>query len=359
MYRRQLHDNKIRHFNEAITAAEGNSRQLYAIARGLMGKTKCNSLPETQDDKALANEFATFFMNKIETIRNHLLQHSIYQPSGNTDARLLHFSEVSEDLVIKILKTSKPTTCANDPISSVIVKDNINCLAPLITQIINKSLQSGTFADCWKTAVVTPLLKKEGLDLVMSNFRPVSNLGFLSKIAEKCVIHQLNQHLSLNNLNSDHQSAYKESFSTETTLCALINNLLWSLERGQATVLVSLDLSAAFDTVDHSVLIDLLNHNFGLSNTTLEWVRSYLQDRKLVVKIRQDHSACHTFNFSVPQGSCLGPVLFNIYCSTITDCVDNNQSISGYADDHCLYDSFKFEMLGMRPIASSVWNQFY
>ena len=119
-----------------------------------------------------------------------------------------------------------------------------------------------------------------------------------------------------------------------------MDELLWSMERGRATVLVSLDLSAAFDTVDHQILLEVLGSTYGISDAALGWIASYLTDRKLRVNIKDSTSDVKSFNFSVPQGSCLGPVLFNLYSSTIVDCVEKGQTLGGYADDHCVMDSF-------------------
>ena len=124
--------------------------------------------------------------------------------------------------------------------------------------------------------------------------------------------------MSINGLHSAHQSAYKECFSTETALCSLMDQLLWAMEKGQASMLVSLDLSAAFDTMDHEILASVLSSCFGVTENALGWITSYLNDRKLQVAIRDCQSETKCFNFSVPQGSCLGPILFNLYCSTIT-----------------------------------------
>ena len=218
--------------------------------------------------------------------------------------------------------------------------ENYDIIASVITSIINKSLLQGTFCDQWKMATVTPLLKKSDLELHLQNYRPVSNLSYISKTVERCVVSQLNSYLSANNLQSGHQSAYKESFSTETALCSLMDELLWSLEKGRANILVPLDLSAAFDTVDHQILLEVLSATYGLSGNALRWMSSYLMDRKLSISIKDSSSDVKCFNFSVPQGSCLGPVLFNLYSSTIVDCIDKGQSLGGYADDHCIIDSF-------------------
>ena len=339
-YRHLIHSNKVTHFNKSIKEAKGNSRQLFAITMGLMGKTKSNQLPASDDDKSLADDFANYFITKIEKIREALSKSPSYTPQRNINSSLTTFHEVDKNTVSKLLQTSKPTTCETDPIPTKLLKSNSDIIADLITKIINRSIQQSTFCENWKLATVKPLLKKTGLDLELNNYRPVSNLSYISKIAEKVVISQLNQYLQQHNLHSNHQSAYKQCFSTETALCALVNQLLWSLEQGKVTVIVALDLSAAFDTVDHDILINVLHSCFAISGKALEWFVSYLKDRKLNVRIRNSESETKCFNFSVPQGSCLGPVLFNLYCSTITECISSGQNLGGYADDHCLIDSY-------------------
>jgi hypothetical protein len=174
----------------------------------------------------------------------------------------------------------------------------------------------------------------------VSQYRPVSNLSFVSKLVEKSGNTQLNNYLSRHNLHSHHQSAYKENFSTETALCYLVNHLLWNFEHGKVSVMVSLDLSSAFDTVEHSTLCSVLDNNFGVRQTSLQWISSYLKDRKMTVAIGDSVSSTRTFNFSVPQGSCLGPLLFNMYSSTISECVQPEQDLGGYADDHFVRDCF-------------------
>ena len=98
----------------------------------------------------------------------------------------------------------------------------------------------------------------------------------------------------------------------------------------EISILVALDLSAAFDTVDHDILASVLRNNYGINGTALEWLKTYLNNRQLKVKIRESTSSSHIFNYSVPQGSCLGPGLFNTYASTITDCFPDGLSLGGY-----------------------------
>ena len=108
----------------------------------------------------------------------------------------------------------------------------------------------GIFANNWKTAIIKPLFKKAGLDLICKNYRPVSNLSFLSKILEKCALLQFNDHCIANNLLPDYQSANREHFSCETALVKLMDDILWNMEQQKITAVVAIDLSAAFDTVD-------------------------------------------------------------------------------------------------------------
>ena len=339
-YRHHLDENKRQHFSDAILSAQGNPRKLFSITMGLMGKKVSNPLPSSGADQELANEFANFFIDKVRNLQNSLEDHPAYNPSGSCSSHLTAFKPLTDNAVSKIIACSKATTCLLDPLPSQLVKDNKHLLSPVIARIINNSLQKGSFYDEWKTAVVTPLLKKQGLDPLKSNYRPVSNLSFISKLAEKGVIQQLNDHFTINNLHSCHQSAYKQNFSTETALCILVNDLLWSMEKAEVSILVALDLSAAFDTVDHNVLCSLLHRNFGIRGPALDWIQSYLTDRKLKVKVNDATSSLHTFNYSVPQGSCLGPVLFNAYVSTITTCIPDSLTLGGYADDHFIKSTF-------------------
>ena len=130
-------------------------------------------------------------------------------------------------------------------------------LIPFITRIVNLSLSDGHFYMKWKMAVVRPLLKKLGLELLLTNFRPVSNLTFMSRIIEHCMLLQLGEHCRKYDLQPDYQSAYREHYSCETALLKLSDNILWGMEKQSITSLVILDLSAAFDTVDHDILLNV------------------------------------------------------------------------------------------------------
>ena len=173
---------------------------------------------------------------------------------------------------------------------------------------------TGTFPESLKTAVIKPLLKKRSLDAsVISNYRPISNLPFIGKIIEKVAYLQLNSFLTSNDLLDKLQSGFRPHHSTETALTKVINDIRMNSDSGKNTILVLLDLSAAFNTIDQSILLDRLENWVGLSGLVLQWFRSYLQDRKYFVSIGDYTSDLTNMSCGVPQGSIMGPVLFNLY----------------------------------------------
>ena len=195
----------------------------------------------------------------------------------------------------------------------------------------------------WETAIVRPLLKNKKGERIPSNYRPVSNLSYISKIVEAAAISQLQNHLQINGLFPEYQSAYRKHFSCETAVLKLHNDVLWAMEQGELYYLVCTDLSAAFDTVDHRVLLDLLKKSFGVTGVCLQWFRSYLENRQFKVSVGKEFSELKTINYSVPQGSKGGPDLFVIYSSSLQHVIDksDNIEINAYADDHNFGKSFK------------------
>ena len=151
----------------------------------------------------------------------------------------------------------------------------------------------------------------------LKNYRPVSGLNFISKVIERVVAYQVKEYLSHNNLNNIYQSAYKPGHSTETTLLKIKNDIHLNLAEGKPTALVLLDLSAAFDTIDHKQLLQCLSSQFGFSELALKWFHSYISNRTQSVKINTSISQPKSLTCGVPQGSVLGPLLFIMYTSPL------------------------------------------
>ena len=299
------------------------------------------------DNIKLANYLGTFFIQKIETIGSNLdnmAQGLPALPDGHALASPLpfcKFSPLTEEKVRKLINSSTKKNCTLDPMPTPLVVDCIDVLLPIITKMINLSLESGLFADDWKCALVLPLLKNPGLDLLYKNYRPVSNLQYVSKLTEKMAFEQIHTHMMTHSLYPEFQSAYPKNHSTETALVRVMNDILMKMNTQEVTLLVMLDLSAAFDTVNHNILLTRLNEELGISGLALEWFRSYLAKRGQRVSIDGSLSERFSLECGVPQGSCLSPSLFLIYASKHRVVEDQLPHAHDYADDTQIYLSFK------------------
>ena len=164
-------------------------------------------------------------------------------------------------------KNSKRTSyknCELDPIPTALLKEILHEILPALMKLINLSLMQGIFIEHWKTAIIRPLVKKNGLELILKNFCPVSNLSFLSKLFECCTLKQFNHHCDKEKLLPDYQSAYHPNYSCETALMKICKHILWLMESQRISELVALDLSAAFDMVDHDILLKVLDKQFEI-----------------------------------------------------------------------------------------------
>jgi len=225
--------------------------------------------------------------------------------------------------------------CCLDPIPTRIVKQCSDILAPIVTIMANMSFARGVFPDGHKHAIVTPLLKKPGLDSFdQKSYRPISNLTFLSKLVERLSISRLNQHISTNSLLSVHQSAYRSNHSTETAVAAIFNNIARAIDAGKICALVLLDMSAAFNTVDHTLLLRILQERFGVQDEALSWFTSYLHNRTQSVHIGSNVAEAVKLDCGVPQGSVIGPAEFNIYTEQVGEVIQQHKlDHHMYADD--------------------------
>ena len=215
-----------------------------------------------------------------------------------------------------------------------------------------------------KSAIVTPIPKARNLKgpeaELLKNYRPVTNLPFCSKVLERVVADQLTQHMSEYQLHDPFQSAYKKLHGTETALVRVHNDILSNTDQGMVTVLVLLDLSAAFDTLDHGILLSRLKSHVGVTEATIDWFSSYLSNRRQTVVIngtsrtdclQSDTPASYPLRYGVPQGSVLGPILFNIYLRPLGDVIrKHGLKCHFYADDSQLY-------ISARPNSADVESQ--
>ena len=228
-----------------------------------------------------------------------------------------------------------------------ILKQCTQELLSTITQIVNLSLKSGEFPHSMKRALVKPLIKKQSLDPnEYKNYRPVSNLGFVSKLIERVVADQLKTYMNEHRLDEELQSAYRAMHSTETALLKVISDIRRSLDSNKGVIMLLLDLSAAFDTVDYDILFQRLTRRLGIQGTVLKWLKSYLCSRTQCVTILDAMSVLAELLFGVPQGSVLGPLLFVMYVLPLSDMIRRQGiSLHSYADDTQLYVEFDLKDL--------------
>ena len=293
-----------------------SSKQLYNVTNQLLGRTKKSSLPSNIPTSDLPDTFCQFFNNKIEQIRNDIDTQSadppVFEPF--TGSEFCDFEPVTEVSMLELILKTAST------IPTSLTKQYLDALVPVITRIINTSLTNGIVPDCFKSAIVKPLLKKPGLDVNdLKNFRPVSNLPFLSKILEKVVLAQLESHLCRNNLREVCQSAYRQNRRTETLLLCVTDSLLCKADNRQVSLLTLLDQSAAFDTIDHNILLNRLSYSFGISGTVFKGFISYLTNRTQSVCVGDLNPSPLPLKYGVPQGSVLGLILFTLYSQPVSD----------------------------------------
>lgn len=340
-----LHKSRCLYFSSKVKETYGNSKALFNTLDEILHKTKNSAYPKHLPVTELPDAFSEFFHDKIVQIREQLdmVDAPANIPARHVSDRLLTFSMVTEADVRKIISRSPAKSCALDPIPTSLVKEHSETLIPAITNIVNASLQSGVVPGELKQAIVTPLLKNGSLDCdLLKNYRPVSNLQFISKVVEKAVASQLSAHLARNDLYEPCQSAYRQHHSTETTLLRVSNDLLEAIDSKQSAFLVLLDMSAAFDTIDHSLLLQSLENQYGIGGVALRWFQSYLTGRSQSVCVRGVKSSPKPLMYGVPQGSVLGPALFTLYSAPIASIArEHNMSVQLYADDSQMYLAFR------------------
>ena len=222
------------------------------------------------------------------------------------------------------------------------LKQNTQTLVPIITRIVNRSLSTGVFPSSLKHAVIAPIIKKQSLDRnLLNNYRPVSNIPFLSKVIEKQAIKSITNYMTQENLGEPLQSAYRALHSTESALLKIKDDIMQNVSHRKGVLLVLLDLSAAFDTVNHSILLDRLTHDIGAKGAAQKWFKSYLSGRTTCICIDGSFSDYHSLNYGLPQGSIVGPQSFAIYSIPIGRIIIKlNLQYHLYADDIQLYIPF-------------------
>ena len=268
---------KQQYYSDKINECQGDRRKLFELIKSLSKAKEKIQCPASASREKLANDFNDYFVTKIKAIRVELdaidveKTPSEYLKDCKPTRKLCDFEPLSENQVREITKKSPNKQCASDPLPTWMLKELLDIILPFITEMVNLSLRTGYFADAWKEALIGPLLKGAGFEIIFPNFRPVSNLSFISKLVGRVTVKQTLSHMNLSCPLPICQSAYREHHSTETALLKVTSDMLLDMDDNKVTLLVMLDLSAAFDTIDRAILLETLQKKVGVSGKALDW----------------------------------------------------------------------------------------
>ena len=346
IYSWQQKETRSKYYKKHIENCD-NMKNMYKVINQLAGNEDLAILPSLKDDQKTADDFSHFFNDKIEKLRSDIKKeqnmdnNSYYQDiiENNECDKISTFTILNCQEVKDIIESMNSKSCDLDPIPSWLVKKCLPELLPVLTAIINTSLCNANFPSKLKHANVRPTIKdKSGDTDALNNYRPISNTAFLAKVLEKAALNQINAHIKANDLHAKNQSGYRKGHSCETALLKIVNDIVGMTKNQGNAILILLDLSAAFDTIDHKILTEKLIKEFGITGNVLDWISSYLESRTFSVSIRNSTSIIQNLLYGVPQGSLLGPLLFILYVKYLESIATKyGLKIHIYADDTQLY----------------------
>ena len=342
---KEINKSKNNYSKGKLEESKGDSKKTWGVINNILCRNKnqhsINEIyhnDETITDKETISEtFNKHFSNVASELADKIPDTQInysYYLDRNQNFNEFDFVLSDSNGIGRIIDSLNNSSGSSDGIPVKVLKSSKRILSPLISHIINISLQKGIFPKQLKTARITPI-HKDGCKKDVANYRPISVLPIFSKVFEKFVVFQLNDFLTDNHIISERQFGFKSGSTTETCLQSFADDILESMDLNMYTASVFIDLSKAFDTVDHSILLGKLRH-YGIRGVALDWFRSYLDNRKHYVRVNNVSSDPRNLTYSVPQGSIIGPVLFNLY---INDIVNSSKILKYvlYADDTVLY----------------------
>ena len=261
---------------------------------------------------------------------------TLHRPITNSIFKFNYVSKLFVEKELKQLKVNKATGLDNLP--ARMIRDTASVISKPLTHIINLSLVNSEIPTDWKMSKITPL-HKNGKTTTAGNYRPVSVLSIFSKVLERAVQTQLVGYLEKNHLLYNKQFGFRKKRSTELASALFIDEIRKEIDKGKLVGVIFIDLSKAFDTLSHSILLSKLS-SFGINGTELKWFTGYLFNRSQICSYDGVLSDPYPLTTGVPQGSILGPLLFLLYFNDFVKCLENASTIQ-FADDTVVYVSDK------------------
>ena len=296
-------------------------------------KHTLEQLPSHKCKKDLANDFNNYFQQKIEDIYKAIPSVEL-QLLSSADSTWNDFNLVTNDMITECLNSLSISSSFNDPMPAKLLNGFCRLNVQTITDMINILLVSGIFPNTLKEGIIRPHLKSGKDKESLASYRPITNLKFIGKVVERIVHNQLCDYLDSTNKWPLKQSAYRSNHSTETALLWCTDFICRKVTKAKSILLVSLDLTSAFDTVNHEILLKILQDNYGITGTVASFIKSYLSERSVKVLISDKLSDHATLKTGVPQGSILGPILFIMYLTPLFEKLESlNCTYHFYADD--------------------------
>ena len=327
------------------------ARQTWALINEVINKKKSASIlpdafihnnEEITDPVEIANKFNEYFTNvgpnlasKIPTVNTSF---KAFMSKSRHHESFFIDPVTEEEMEKELLGLNPAKSSGYDSFNLKVIREIAPYIKQPLTSIFNKSFSTGIFPDGLKISLITPVYKNEDKSL-FTNYRPVAVLSCFSKILEKIMYKRLIDYIERHNILYDKQYGFRKNHSTEMAIIELTNKLTDAIDEGKLTAGIFLDLSKAFDTVDHSIIISKLEH-YGIRGIALQWFRNYLLNRYQIVKFKNSQSEKKMIKCGVPQGSVLGPLLFLLY---VNDIFKSSEKLSFilFADDTNIFYQHK------------------
>ena len=335
-----------------------SSKDLWRTTKTTLGWNTQSNIKQVEIDgnlvankQEIADNFNKFFIDKIKAINDNIpaTQQDPLQYTRDTVRKFndkipeMNFKRVQLKKIRRTIGALRNTTStSHDDICTMAIKKLSWHVAPLLKRIIILSFETQKFPTLWKMARIVPIFKGKGGQTKLTSYRPVALLPSLSKVLESVMVEQLYAHFERNipvaarrtlTLLSQRQHGYRSHMSCATNLLQLIDDILKDAEDGHESALLMCDLSSAFDTVNHSLLVEKLKL-YGLSENAIKFIQCYLRGRSQFCDINGAKSSTRDIDVGVFQGSVAGPLLFIIFFNDIMELEDGDTLISGYADDN-------------------------